>query len=53
MMKILTQYHPLMSIMVAMKLRKGYCTNEQYKINCPTVFPLRQCFIGPFLSAES
>lgn len=52
-MKTLAQHHPLMSIMVAMKLCKGYCTNEQYKINCPTVFPLRQCFIGPFLSAES
>lgn len=42
-----------MSIMFAMKLCKGYSTDVQYKINCPTEFPLRQCFMGPFLSAES
>lgn len=42
-----------MSVMFAMKLCKGYSTDVEYKINCPTVFPLRQCFIGPFLSAES
>ena len=47
---------PLVSIiMFAVKPCWGslLLSDVQQKINCPTVFPLRQCFIGLFLSAES
>lgn len=49
-------FSPLLSIIVSAAKQ---CWNSlplsgvRLKINCPTVFPLRQYFIGPFLSAES